>query len=177
MNRKFLTMGLLAATAVTLCGVGFSNEAKDGHVHFHNAKGKEAGFVKFTQVAEGILVHAELKGLKKGWHGFHLHAVGKCEGPGFTTAGGHFNPLATSHGYHAAAGPHIGDLPNIYVGSNGQAMVEAFVAHATLKAGEKSSLSDADGTAIVVHAKADDYTSQPSGDAGDRVACAVVPKS
>lgn len=178
MKHKLLTLIAVAMAGAAGCGIAFSHDGEPpNHGHFVNAKGKEIGWVTATQTAQGVLLHLEVKGVSKGWHGIHLHAAGKCEGPDFKSAGGHFNPMGTQHGYEQAQGPHIGDLPNFYVGSNKQAKVEIFAAHTSLTAGAHNSLIDADGTALVIHAKADDYKSQPSGDSGDREACAVLPKN
>lgn len=182
MKKQLFALGLVAVIGTWLCGVGFSHEHGDDHsdshphIHFVNAKGKDAGWVDVTETAQGVLIHVEAKGLKKGWHGIHLHAAGICECPDFKSAGGHFNPMGTQHGFESGQGPHIGDLPNIWVNSKGEAKAEIFAAHTTLKAGAKHSLADADGTALVIHEKADDYSSQPSGDSGDRVACAALPR-
>lgn len=161
-----------------------------------DVKGKPVGEATLTQMAHGVLVHVDLNGLPPGPHGFHIHAVGKCEPPGFTSAGGHFNPANHKHGYNAAAGPHAGDLPNLIAGPDGKATVEVWVSDVSL--GEdrvasgtttpgssatggardaspgSNSLFSQTGTSVVVHAKADDYTSDPAGNSGDRIACGVI---
>jgi superoxide dismutase, Cu-Zn family len=108
-----------------------------------------------------------------GEHAFHIHAVGKCEPP-FTTAGDHFNPGGKKHGLEAADGSHAGDMPNLHVPSNGDLSVEVVNPTMTLAKGRPNSVFDADGSSIVIHAKADDYKSDPAGNAGDRVACGVI---
>jgi superoxide dismutase, Cu-Zn family len=118
-----------------------------------------------------VLIAVDLHDLKPGTHAIHLHETGKCEGPAFKTAGGHFNPAKKQHGFMTAEGPHAGDLPNIDVGADGKAKAEFIAGDATL-----ADLQDADGSALVIHAKNDDYKSQPAGDAGDRVACGVIAK-
>jgi Cu-Zn family superoxide dismutase len=102
--------------------------------------------------------------------------VGKCEGPAFTTAGGHFNPLNKKHGLKSADGPHAGDLPDIYVNKDGVGRYEALMESITLGSGE-TSVFDADGSAIVIHASADDNITDPSGNSGDRIACGVITKA
>jgi Cu-Zn family superoxide dismutase len=137
-----------------------------------DGKGKSVGTAKFEQTAHGVLISIDLHGLKAGTHAIHLHEVGKCDGPDFKSAGGHFNPMKKQHGFMTAEGPHAGDMPNIDVPANGKIKAELLAPEATL-----DQLMDADGAALVVHAKPDDYKSQPAGDAGDRVACGVIEKS
>ena len=108
-----------------------------------------------------------------GTYAIHLHAVGKCEGPKFTTAGPHFNPAMKMHGRDNPMGPHLGDLPNIVVGAGGSGSVDYEVAGLTLTGGA-APLLDADGAAVVVHAGPDDYKTDPSGNSGDRIACGLL---
>ncbi|MXQ12841.1 superoxide dismutase family protein [Microvirga makkahensis] len=138
-------------------------------------EGQILGAVTLIETAQGVLVTGELTQLSPGPHGFHLHAVGQCKPP-FATAGGHFNPDGRKHGFHDGAGSHAGDLPNLHAASDGKAVVDALAPGLTLSGGAKS-LLDQDGTAIVVHAKADDYKTDPAGASGDRIACGVVTKA
>ena len=110
-----------------------------------------------------------LQGLPPGPHGFHIHETGSCEPP-FESAGGHFNPAGAEHGFHSEAGPHAGDMTNITVAADGTVGVEVLNTFLTLD----RTLFDADGAAIVIHASPDDYRAQPSGHAGDRIACGVI---
>jgi Cu-Zn family superoxide dismutase len=103
-----------------------------------------------------------------GTHGAHIHTSGRCEGPDFMTAGGHWNPAGTQHGSLNPAGPHDGDLPNIIIGTDGRGTLGVTVAGGTL-----DGLLDADGAAMVIHAAADDMTTDPSGNSGARIACGV----
>lgn len=137
-----------------------------------DAHGVIVGRVTLTDSSHGLLVHGSLVGVPRGTHAIHFHETGKCEAP-FKTAGGHFNPGQKAHGMLDPAGPHAGDLPNLVVPKDGSLEFEFFVQGLTLSPGP-SSLFDADGTAIVLHAKADDHRTQPSGDSGDRIACGVV---
>ena len=139
------------------------------------ADGKSVGTLNLEETPRGVLITADLSNLPAGTHAFHIHETGKCEAP-FKTAGGHFNPDMKKHGMKAGDGQHAGDLPNIYVGSDGKARFEAVAHGVTLKAGEKNSLMDTDGSAFVLHDKADDYKTDPAGAAGDRIACGVVAK-
>ncbi len=136
-----------------------------------DSAGKHVGNAKLTQTAHGVLISVDLHGLKPGMHAIHLHETGKCEGPAFKTAGGHFNPGKKEHGFMNAGGAHAGDMPNIDVPKDGKVKAELLAGDASL-----DQLLDADGAALVLHAKADDYKSQPAGDAGDRVACGVIEK-
>lgn len=101
-----------------------------------------------------------------GQHGVHIHAVGRCDAPGFMTAGGHWNPTGAQHGVHNPAGPHEGDLPNMIVGKDGRGTLGAVIPGATIEG-----LLDADGSALVIHAAADDLMTDPSGNSGARIAC------
>lgn len=136
--------------------------------------GETIGTVVLTPTPNGVLIAARIEGLPAGEHGFHLHAKGICDpDAGFKTAGGHFAPKGHDHGIKEATGPHAGDMPNQFVGEDG--VLEAHVLNTAVTLGEGyNSLNDADGTALMVHAGADDYLSQPSGAAGSRIACAVL---
>jgi Cu-Zn family superoxide dismutase len=125
------------------------------------------------QTPNGVLVRLILTKAAPGIHAFHVHAVGKCEGPEFTSAGSHFNPTNKKHGLLSKEGPHSGDLPNVIVPDSGALTVEVVIPHVTLKEGDQT-LADADGSALVLHAGADDYTTDPTGNAGGRVACGVI---
>jgi Cu-Zn family superoxide dismutase len=117
-----------------------------------------------------------VKGLPSGKHGFHLHAVGKCDPPEFTTAGAHFNPGRKRHGLKSAQGPHAGDLPNLEVGADGSGKLEYVTKLVTLGSGP-ASLFDADGTALVIHANPDDDVTDPTGNSGGRIACGTLRKA
>lgn len=135
--------------------------------------GKDVGAVQLVETPHGVLLKLALKGAVPGEHAFHIHAVGKCEPP-FTTAGGHFNPAARKHGLAVAEGAHAGDMPNLHIPASGELMVEVLNGGVTLAKGKPNSVFDADGSAIVIHAGVDDYKSDPTGNAGDRIACGVI---
>lgn len=165
---------LIAITAVAYAGEG--EKAAPGSripVEFIDADGNSAGTAVLTETANGVLVDANLRGLEIGWHGFHVHQRAQCDTPDFKSAGGHFAPHGSEHGFLVEKGPHAGDMPNVFVDTDGAARVQYLLQDASLHEGPNA-LLDSDGSAIVVHAGADDYRSQPSGDAGDRVACAMV---
>jgi Cu-Zn family superoxide dismutase len=138
-----------------------------------DAQGKTLGEATLRDSPAGVLVKLDLQNVPPGPHAFHIHAVGKCDPPDFMTAGGHFNPTMMKHGLMATGGPHAGDMPNLFVPMDGKLSVEVLDANVTLAAGAKS-LFDADGSALVLHATGDDYTSDPAGNAGGRIACGVV---
>lgn len=140
-----------------------------------DAQGKTLGEATLRDSAAGVLVKLDLQNVPPGPHAFHIHAVGKCEAPDFMTAGGHFNPTTMKHGLLATGGPHAGDMPNLFVPADGKLSVEVLDTNVTLATGAKS-LFDADGSALVLHATADDYATDPAGNAGGRIACGVVSK-
>lgn len=144
-------------------------------IDIHNASGDRLGDAKFTEVPEGVNIHVKLKGLTAGYHGIHIHEEAKCEGPDFISAGEHLNPDDKSHGLMHPEGNHLGDLPNIEADGEGKVDVELLLRDATLKEGRYSLLQE-DGTSLVIHEKADDGITQPSGDSGERIACGVLKK-
>ena len=143
-------------------------------VHLQNTKGVKIGTVNLEETDAGVRISLEASDLPPGIHGFHIHETASCVAPTFETAGGHFNPTKASHGMNHEGGPHAGDLPNIEVGKDGTIKEEIIAKHVTLKTHQENSLFDSDGSALVIHAKADDNKSQPAGNAGDRIACGVI---
>jgi Cu-Zn family superoxide dismutase len=142
-----------------------------------SADGTELVEVRLLQEAGGTRVVASIKGLPVGDYAIHIHAVGSCVGPDFASAGGHFNPGLKQHGEMNPAGPHAGDLPNIVVAAGPRGVTEGSIdaerPGLRLRDGD-APLFDADGAAVIVHAKADDYRTDPSGNAGARLLCGVV---
>ncbi|RYD65122.1 MAG: superoxide dismutase family protein [Sphingomonadales bacterium] len=132
------------------------------------ADGSAAGSAVATATPEGLTVTVSVTGITPGEHGVHVHMTGKCDAPGFTTAGGHWNPASTQHGLDNPQGAHAGDMPNLNVADDGTGTLSF-----TLRSGTMAQLLDADGSAFVVHAGKDDQKTDPSGDSGDRVACGV----
>jgi Cu-Zn family superoxide dismutase len=161
----------LALALVLGCGQSPPTTAKATLV---NPQGQKVGEATLTQAPEGVKIVMQIENLLPGEHAFHIHAKGACAAPDFLSAGGHFNPFEKQHGLKNPAGPHAGDLPNIMVGPDGKANVEVLAKLVTLKEGEKNSLLQTGGTSLVIHAGADDYVTDPAGNAGARIACGVI---
>ena len=138
-----------------------------------NAQGKSVGTVFLRETKDGVLMTVNVNGLPEGLHAVHVHSAGKCEGPAFTSAGPHFNPMNKQHGLKNPAGPHAGDLPDMYVEKNGAGRYEVLVDSITLGSGERS-IFDTDGSSVIVHVTADDNMTDPTGNSGDRVACGMI---
>lgn len=138
--------------------------------------GRQVGEVRAWQTAGGVSFRITAAGLPHGVHGLHVHAVGRCDPPDFASAGGHWNPLGHKHGMNNPAGPHAGDLPNVSVAANGVLSESVTLSGASLTApaGTPGALLDADGAALVLHAGPDDYVTDPSGNSGARIACALI---
>ena len=145
-------------------------------VDLKGPKGEDMGKATVIEGARGVLVRVDAKGLTPGWHGLHFHEKANCAAPDFKSAGGHVHAVETViHGFLAEGANDDGDLPNIFAGADGVAKADVFSGFVELgEAHSRPSLTDADGSAIVIHAKADDYMSQPIGGAGDRIACGVI---
>lgn len=165
--RLFVTaFAGLAATAA------FGAEAPV-KVNLQDAKGQSVGSATISEAKTGVLIRLDLKDLPPGEHALHIHSAAKCEAPAFTTAGPHFNPEQKHHGLDNPEGPHAGDMPNFTVKPNGTAKTTIRDPRVTLGSGANSLLANG-GTALVIHAKADDMKSDPAGNAGDRIACGVI---
>jgi Cu-Zn family superoxide dismutase len=136
------------------------------------ANGVPAGTVQLVANGNTVNVIAAVTGVPAGQHGFHLHMVGSCQAPDFTSAGGHLNPLSRQHGTANPDGRHVGDLPNITVQASGTGSLTAELPGT--RAEIESWVFDSDGTAVIVHADADDYRTDPTGNAGGRIACGVI---
>lgn len=177
MTRVARTSFALLTSAMLLAGcasVGAIPARPVGQARLSFANGLPAGTVQFLADGDSVSARVSVTGLAPGQHGFHLHTVGKCEAPDFLSAGPHLNPAGKAHGTMASGGAHLGDMPNLQVGANGTATATVVLAgprDTTLAA-----IFDADGTAVVIHADPDDYRTDPSGNAGKRIACGVVTK-
>lgn len=173
------SLALVAAVSLWLPGcAGMTQRIASGttaSAGIRTANNQPAGMATFTEVPGGIRIVVDAKGLPPGPHGLHIHEVGKCEAPEFTTAGGHFNPEKKQHGTMNPQGPHAGDLPNVTIGPDGTGRLETTTTRISLASGP-ASLFDADGSAIVIHAAPDDYKTDPTGNSGGRIACGIVVK-
>ncbi|WEX09951.1 superoxide dismutase family protein [Chelativorans sp. AA-79] len=163
----------LIAAALPLAAA--NAQEKQASANMINAEGNEVGTVTFNTSPSGFLhILVEMTDLPPGPHGFHIHETGACDpATGFESAGGHYAG-DKEHGIESQNGPHPGDLPNVHVGQDGVLKVEFFTDRVSLAEGGENPLADDDGSAVVLHANADDYSSQPSGNAGDRLACGVI---
>lgn len=139
-----------------------------------NSNGIKIGKAVLSQQADTVRLRIEAQMLPPGTHGIHFHETGRCDAPDFTTAGSHFNPTSKEHGFHNPKGFHSGDLLNIEVGSDGKVMTELESKTVTLKIGQPNSLLQKNGTSLIIHEKADDYVTDPSGNSGKRIACGVI---
>lgn len=177
------TIALLSSLAVTTAAAGCAsapsplNRVAAAYATISNPAGEQRGTAELWQDMDKIVhVSVQITGLPPGAHGIHFHAVGQCDGSGstpFATAGAHFNPLGRQHGLDNPAGPHAGDAPNLTVNADGTGHATFTTDRISLTEGS-TSLFDSDGSAIVIHAAADDQMSQPAGNAGARIACGVV---
>jgi len=166
-------MKTAAAGAILFAAALLPAAAQTATAVLKDTAGKEVGSANMTETQHGVLINISVKGMPAGEHAFHIHAVGKCEPP-FTTAGGHFNPANKKHGLMAVEGHHAGDMPNLHIPQSGELTVELVNADVTLQKGKPNSVFDADGSAVVVHASGDDYKTDPTGEAGGRIACGVI---
>ncbi|MBK6414132.1 superoxide dismutase family protein [Sphingopyxis sp.] len=136
------------------------------------ASGAAAGKATAAIINGRVMLILQVEGLPPGQHGVHVHMIGKCDAPKFESAGGHWNPADVQHGLDAPGGQHAGDMPNLVVQDNGRATLAY-----ELKGASFAGLMDEDGSAMVVHASADDQKTDPSGNSGDRIACGIFKAS
>lgn len=165
-------------TGAGLCAVMLStNLAAQAvvKVELKDGQGQSVGTATVTPSMGMVHIQLDVKGLKPGEHAIHVHAVPKCEGPAFTSAGGHFNPAGKKHGLKSPEGPHAGDMNNFTVAADGTSKAMVMANNITMGS-EANSVFANGGTALVIHAGPDDYVTDPAGAAGDRIACGVIAK-
>src|SRR5262245_1032960 len=169
--RRELVLGAIVLSAA-LAFESSVGAARSATASLKDASGNEVGKAALTETPSGVLIRLDLTAAPPGEHALHFHAVGKCEPPDFKSAGPHFNPGEHKHGLENPAGPHAGDMPNLHVPGDGKLSLEVLNQAVTLSG--KSALLDEDGAALVIHAAADDYRTDPAGNAGDRIACGII---
>jgi superoxide dismutase, Cu-Zn family len=163
----------VVALAVVIGSAAVSAQMK--HVELKDAKGASVGMAMISPAKDGgVSIDLDVHGLPPGEHAIHFHAVPKCEAP-FTTAGGHFNPMNKKHGTQNPEGAHAGDMMNFTVDAKGNAKTTVTNKNVTLGT-EPNSLYTNGGTALMIHAAADDMKTDPSGNAGDRIVCGAITK-
>jgi Cu-Zn family superoxide dismutase len=170
--RQLLMAGIAAVATVAASA---STSAEMANAALKDKSGKPVGDVDLVQTRHGVLLKVSIKRLPPGERAFHIHAVGRCDAP-FESAGPHFNPGNHKHGMMSGPG-HAGDMPNLHIPQSGELTVEVLNSAIALEKGKPNSLFDDDGSSIVIHDKADDYKSDPAGNAGDRIACGVIQAS
>ncbi len=170
---------MVAGTLLALGACAPATRTAEGEVRprqftapLYDGQGRNVGTLTAVQRGASVQMQVSVAGLPAGPHGAHLHEAGICQGPDFATAGAHLNPTSRQHGMRNPNGPHLGDLPNLVVGADGRGTLEATVA-GSLTPGQ-APIFDANGTAFLIHASGDDQVTDPSGNSGARIACAVV---
>lgn len=170
--KRFLLLPLTLLVTCLAAGP-LSAQSQQVSTTFVNADGKSIGTAMLKQTPSGVLIDINVSGLPPGAHALHIHETGKCDAPDFKSAGDHYNPTGTKHGFVTSREHHAGDMPNQFVQADGVLQAQVLNPQVTLHTG-KAALFDADGSALIIHAGADDYASQPAGEAGNRLACAMI---
>lgn len=168
-SSSSLCLILAGAASLSACATPSDAPSSAMSVPIVGASGQSIGTVRMWETPGAVSFRVEANGLSVGRKGLHVHAVGRCDAPAFTTAGSHWNPASRKHGLSNPQGPHAGDLPNVPVAANGTLRETVVLSGASF-----ATLRDADGSALVLHAGEDDNVTDPSGNSGDRIACAVL---
>jgi len=173
--RPLLAVGVATMLLGGCASMTAEKEPLSAEAALKDKDGKDVGRATIIETGEGVRIAVTGYRLPPGAHGLHIHAVGRCDPPQFTSAGAHFNPAGKQHGTQNPAGPHAGDLPNLEVAASGEGGIDATTKLVTLGPGPTSLLGP-EGSSLVVHAAADDYKTDPTGNSGDRIACGVITK-
>jgi Cu-Zn family superoxide dismutase len=173
--RQLLIVPAVLVSVMVSTALFAQKATTKAHADLTDGKGNKVGTATITAQKDGVKIVASLMGLPPGVHAMHIHTVGKCDAPDFMTAGGHFNPEMHQHGKDNPMGAHAGDLPNFTVDAKGKAKVTVNAPMVNLGDGPNS-LFHTGGTALMIHAMPDDYKTDPTGNAGPRIACGVVEK-
>lgn len=170
-NYRMVCTAAIAAVALWGCATTSRDVPAASATLKPTAGNSAGGVVRFAQYRDKVRVSGEVTGLApNSQHGFHVHEKGDCSAPDASSAGGHFNPLNKRHGHLLPGGRHAGDMPNLRADANGRATFSIDLSDMSVMPGETSVI----GRSVVVHAKPDDYRSQPAGDSGARIACGVI---